>query len=144
MTTDYNKTDGLSPTKRKLTGHTLRKTQSPFDTICTAAGVRCDRSTACMLCRLEIQDVGGDVIKVYQMMYIMLYDTSISKIVHDSKTGGNCLNNDKQQGGLLAHIFIMSYSCCSDKLYTKLYSVFYLQHPLLHIQITLFIVLMLF
>ena len=29
MTTDYNKTDGLSPTTRKLTGHNLPKTQSP-------------------------------------------------------------------------------------------------------------------
>ena len=27
MTTDYNKTDGHSPTTRKLTGHNLRKTQ---------------------------------------------------------------------------------------------------------------------
>ena len=30
MTTDYNKTDGLSPTTRKLTGHNSRKTQSPL------------------------------------------------------------------------------------------------------------------
>ena len=30
MTTDYNKTDGHSPTTRKLTGHNLRKTQSPL------------------------------------------------------------------------------------------------------------------
>ena len=30
MTTDYNKTDGLSPTTRKLTGHNSRKTQSAF------------------------------------------------------------------------------------------------------------------
>ena len=29
MTTDYNKTDGHSPTTRKLTGHNWRKTQSP-------------------------------------------------------------------------------------------------------------------
>ena len=30
MTTNYNKTDGLSPTTRKLTGHNSRKTQSPL------------------------------------------------------------------------------------------------------------------
>ena len=30
MTTDYNKTDGYSPTTRKLTGHKSRKTQSPL------------------------------------------------------------------------------------------------------------------
>ena len=30
MTTDYNKTDGPSPTTRKLTGHNSRKTQSPL------------------------------------------------------------------------------------------------------------------
>ena len=30
MTTYYNKTDGLSPTTRKLTGHNSRKTQSPL------------------------------------------------------------------------------------------------------------------
>ena len=30
MTTDYNKTDGLSPTTRKLIGHNSRKTQSPL------------------------------------------------------------------------------------------------------------------
>ena len=30
MTTDNNKPDGLSPTKRKLTGHNSRKTQSPL------------------------------------------------------------------------------------------------------------------
>ena len=30
MTTDYNKTDVLSPTTRKLTGHNSRKTQSPL------------------------------------------------------------------------------------------------------------------
>ena len=30
MTTDYNKTDGHSPTTRKLTGHNSRKTQSPL------------------------------------------------------------------------------------------------------------------
>ena len=29
-TTDYNKTDGHSPTTRKLTGHNLRKTQIPL------------------------------------------------------------------------------------------------------------------
>ena len=29
-TTDYNKADGLSPTTRKLSGHNLRKAQSPF------------------------------------------------------------------------------------------------------------------
>ena len=30
MTTDYNKTDGHSPTTRNMTGHNLRKTQSPL------------------------------------------------------------------------------------------------------------------
>ena len=30
MTTDYNKTNKLSPTTRKLTGHNLPKTQSPL------------------------------------------------------------------------------------------------------------------
>ena len=30
MPTDYNKSDGGSPTTRKLTGHKLRKTQSPL------------------------------------------------------------------------------------------------------------------
>ena len=30
MTTDYNKTDGLSPTTIKLTGHNSRKTHSPL------------------------------------------------------------------------------------------------------------------
>ena len=30
MTKDYNKTDGLSPTTRKMTGHNSRKTQSPL------------------------------------------------------------------------------------------------------------------
>ena len=30
MTTDYSKTDGHSPTTRKLTGHHSRKTQSPL------------------------------------------------------------------------------------------------------------------
>ena len=30
MTTDYNKTDEHSQTTRKLTGHSLRKTQSPL------------------------------------------------------------------------------------------------------------------
>ena len=30
MTTDYNKTDGLSPTTINLTGHNSRKTQSPL------------------------------------------------------------------------------------------------------------------
>ena len=30
MTTDYNKTAGLSPITRKLNGHNLRKTQSPL------------------------------------------------------------------------------------------------------------------
>ena len=30
MTTDYNKTDGHSPTTRKLTGHNSQKTQSPI------------------------------------------------------------------------------------------------------------------
>ena len=32
MNTDYNNTDGHSPTTRKLTGHNSRKTQSPFRT----------------------------------------------------------------------------------------------------------------
>ena len=30
MTEDYNKTDGLSPTTRKLAGYNSRKTQSPL------------------------------------------------------------------------------------------------------------------
>ena len=30
VTTDYNKTDGLLPTTRKMTGHNSRKTQCPF------------------------------------------------------------------------------------------------------------------
>ena len=30
MTTDYNKTDVLSPTTKKLTGHNSRKTRGPL------------------------------------------------------------------------------------------------------------------
>ena len=40
MTTDYNKTDGLSPTTRKPTGYNSRKTQSPDKTQVTAFHLR--------------------------------------------------------------------------------------------------------